>query len=96
MRFYCTYSSMFIRGFKLRGFSIHVQIDSKSEAQGFNSSRLPSFTAEDAAEVLGSADFLAFNHYTANIVYPQTSDLDNVSWYADCDVVKYQDPNWYP
>ena len=43
------------------------KIDAKSEAQGFPESRLPSFTEEDSAMILGSSDFLGMNFYTAQV-----------------------------
>ena len=43
------------------------KIDAKSEAQGFPESRLPSFTDEESAMILGSSDFLGMNFYTAQV-----------------------------
>ena len=73
------------------------KIDAKSEAQGFPESRLPSFTDEESAMILGSSDFLGMNFYTAQvdlkhchqplyhqIVYPEASDPELVDFYAGC------------
>ena len=74
---------------------MRLKIDDKSEAQGFEESRLPHFSDEDSAMILGSSDFLGINFYTANYAYPETSDLGEVSWSADMDVGSYQDETWY-
>ena len=71
------------------------KIDAKSEAQGFPESRLPSFTDEESAMILGSSDFLGMNFYTAQvdlkhchqplyyqIVYPEASDPELVDYNA--------------
>jgi len=71
------------------------KIDAKSAAQGFEESRLPTFSEEDSAMILGSSDFLGMNFYTAQIVYPEASDPELVDFYADPDVGSYQDETWY-
>ena len=70
---------------------MRTQIDEKSAAQGFEESRLPHFSEEDSAIILGSSDFLGINFYTSEVVYPETSDISDVSFYADQDVKTYQD-----
>ena len=45
------------------------KIDAKSEAQGFEESRLPTFSVEDSAMILGSSDFLGMNFYTAQVTF---------------------------
>ena len=72
-----------------------MKIDEKSEVQGFEESRLPHFSDEDSAMILGSSDFLGINFYTTNYAYPEISDLEDVSWTADQDVGNYQDEYWY-
>jgi len=71
------------------------KIDMKSEQQGFEESRLPSFTPEESEMIAGSSDFLGMNFYTANVVYPEESDIANVDYYADPDVASYKDDTWY-
>ena len=71
------------------------KIDEKSEQQGFPESRLPHFSEEETAMIAGSSDFLGMNFYTSNIVYPEESDIMDVSYFADPDVGATQDPNWY-
>jgi hypothetical protein len=44
----------------------------------------------------GSADFLGINHYSANIVENQVSDVNDVSYFADHDTKTYYDNTWYP
>ena len=61
-------------------------------------SRLPHFTADESLEIQGSADFLGFNHYTSNLVYPTPlSEIDpsRIGWDTDSDVSTFQDPTWY-
>ena len=66
------------------------KIDDKSQAQGFQESRLPQFSAEDSAMIYNSSDFLGINFYTSNVVYTQESDIATVDWSADQDVAAYQ------
>ena len=70
-------------------------IDQKSMAQGFEQSRLPSFTEEESAMIAGSADFLGVNMYTSQLVFPMAESIDTVSKDNDDDVYQYQDPDWY-
>ena len=62
---------------------MRTKIDAKSEAQGFNESRLPTFTVNETAEISGSADFLGINHYTSHLTRPFESDIEDVSYFAD-------------
>ena len=73
-----------------------LQIDTKSELQGFPESRLPEFDANDGAEILGSYDFLGINFYTSKMVYPEVGDITIPSYYEDQDVGEFYDPKWYP
>ncbi len=72
------------------------KVDGKSEAQGYEESRLPTFTEEEAAEIAGTADFLGVNPYTSNLVVPRESDVEHVSILNDPDVFFYLDETWYP
>jgi beta-glucosidase/6-phospho-beta-glucosidase/beta-galactosidase len=58
-------------------------------------SRLPHFTAEESAELLGSSDFLGINFYSSWVVYPEAGDINDVNYYADKDIGSYQDDTWY-
>lgn len=74
------------------------KIDEKSVLQGFEESRLPTFTEEESVEIAHSSDFLGINHYTTGIVYqtpPEDIDLSQMSWAVDTDVTMYQDSKWY-
>ena len=73
-----------------------MQIDTKSEIQGFEESRLPTFTANETAEIMQSSDFLGINYYTSSVVYTEASDIDCIDYYCDKDVGSYQDETWYP
>ena len=66
-----------------------VQIDAKSKEQGFPTSRLPHFTADEAKEIAGSFDFLGVNHYTSKLAEPKEPDLKDLA--ADSDVKTWQD-----
>jgi hypothetical protein len=56
---------------------------------------LPHFTAADAAEVLGTSDFLGLNFYSGGMVFPQEGDINWVSYYADKDTGGHGDENFY-
>ena len=71
-------------------------IDEKSAAQGFNESRLPHFSEEDSAMILGSSDFLGLNIYTSYLVFPEEPDIAEIDFYADQDVGSFQDDTWTP
>jgi len=72
------------------------KVDTKSELQGFEESRLPTFTANETAEIMQSSDFLGINYYSTWIVYPEVSDITCIDYYCDKDVGSYQDETWYP
>jgi len=72
------------------------KIDTKSELQGFPESRLPTFTAEESAEILGSHDFLGINFYTSGLGFAQEGDITLPSYWEDKDAGAKPDPNWYP
>ena len=74
------------------------QIGEKSEAQGFNASRLPEFTTEEKIEISGSSDFLGINHYTTSLVFPRdpdSPDYDKIDWSYDSGVQSTIDKKWY-
>jgi len=74
---------------------MRTKIDEKSTQQGFEFSRLPEFTAEESEMITNSSDFLGMNFYTSNIVYPEESSLEDVSYFNDPDVASIKDPSWY-
>ncbi|XP_045455657.1 myrosinase 1-like [Melitaea cinxia] len=48
--------------------------------QGFNVSRLPSFTKEEKEFIKGTADFYGINHYTTNVIRPAKPGEDPGVW----------------
>lgn len=72
------------------------KVDAKSEAQGFDESRLPYFTEEQKTNLRGSFDFFGLNHYTT--LYCNDTGTEDVSepanYYKDRDVNAWQPPNW--
>ena len=57
-------------------------------------SRLPSFTGEELKRVLGSFDFVGFNHYIALYVKADLSKLDDeLRDYMGDAAVKYESKN---
>lgn len=70
---------------------MRTQIDLKSEREGRNTSRLPSFSPAWTRIINGSADFLGLNQYST--YYAETS-LDNTGPDGDADVRKTGDDDW--
>ncbi|CAL4160093.1 unnamed protein product [Meganyctiphanes norvegica] len=71
------------------------KIDEKSYLQGLPESRLPQFTEEDSLIIEGAHDFLGINFYSSNLVYPEISDIEDISYYADQDLAAPQSEDWY-
>ena len=57
---------------------------------GYAVSRLPEFTEEESTMLAKSYDFIGMNFYTSDIVWPEESDINDVSYYADMDVSSCQ------
>ena len=74
---------------------MRMKIDEKSQAQGFNESRLPSFTPEETIMVAQSSDFMGINFYTSELVYPVDEGTEEISYYKDDDAELVRDPNWF-
>merc|ERR1711892_1544855 len=70
-------------------------IGNRSEAQGFESSRLPAFSEEEKTLLKGSVDFLGLNMYTSDLTEPYNFAIDDVSSAADNGAYYTKDPNWY-
>jgi len=68
-------------------------IDAKSELEGRNSSRLPSFDANWTEIITGSTDFIGLNHYTTNLVAPMNRDGEP-GLAGDSDTVSTVDESW--
>lgn len=67
-------------------------IDRKSSEDDLPQSRLPVFTEEEKSMILGSSDFLGFNHYTTELV--ESMDSNVRSWNGDQNTRTSQDPTW--
>ena len=76
--------------------SMRQKVDEKSLLQGFNQSRLPHFTDEESALVLGSADFLGLNIYTAYLMYEKDQGTSEVSYLLDSDTAAEYPDSWVP
>jgi hypothetical protein len=47
---------------------------------------LPEFTTEERQKLIGSADFLAINHYTSRLIIPYEMDENMKDWTSDDDL----------
>ena len=72
----------------------HV-IGNRSEAQGFEASRLPPFSPEEKALLKGSVDFLGLNTYTSDLTEPCHFPAEEVTSAADNGAAYSKDPDWY-
>ena len=72
----------------------HV-IGNRSEAQGFETSRLPSFTQEEKELLKGSADFLGLNMYTSDLAHPLWFPNFLISAASDNGAFYTKDKTWY-
>lgn len=72
------------------------KVDAKSQAQGFNVSRLPDFTEEESAMIAGSFDFLGLNIYTAYLIEYVDQGIDEVSYFTDSDTESSYPDSWVP
>lgn len=70
-------------------------IAKRSIAQGFSSSRLPTFSPAEKVMLKGSFDFIAVNTYTSSIVKAvPTPDVSKTEWDWDAEVFGYQPGTW--
>ncbi|CAG7834789.1 unnamed protein product [Allacma fusca] len=67
-------------------------VDAKSKADGFLTSRLPTFDSYWAGRINGSLDFLGLNHYSTELV--QASVETRPDWWGDRNVTTFRDPSW--
>merc|ERR1712156_763002 len=58
-------------------------IGNRSQAQGFESSRLPPFSNEEKDMIKGSVDFLGLNMYTSDLAQPYQFPIEDVSAASD-------------
>jgi beta-glucosidase/6-phospho-beta-glucosidase/beta-galactosidase len=69
-------------------------IDKKSQDEGRRWSRLPKFTADEVKYVHGTADFIALNYYSSNLVTPFSLLPDANPADSDNEIQGDIDPNW--
>uniref|UniRef100_A0A8C5R8S0 beta-glucosidase n=1 Tax=Leptobrachium leishanense TaxID=445787 RepID=A0A8C5R8S0_9ANUR len=70
------------------------QVANKSDMQGLQSSRLPSFTEEEKAEIQGTADVFCINIYSSKIITHKTTGINTFSRQNDMDVLEEVHPSW--
>ena len=70
-------------------------IGNRSEAQGFESSRLPPFTEEEKLILKGSADFFGLNMYTSDLAHPIWFPNFLISAASDNGAFYTKDETWY-
>lgn len=76
------------------------RIDSNSRREGRGFSRLPTFTANEIAEIKGTADYFALNYYTSSLLSELTDDvakkfnIRQPSWEHDVHVENARKPEW--
>lgn len=57
--------------------------------------RLPQFTEQERAEVMGSSDIFGLNHYSSALAFePMTETTASGEYWADMNVDYSKDPNW--
>lgn len=71
-----------------------AEIGKKSEGEGRPFSRLPTLTDDAKKKLIGSADFLGLNYYTARLVAPLTQSSLPPSLDNDLGLEYFTDPNW--
>lgn len=69
-------------------------VSNRSLLQGFETSRLPTFTSEEVERIKGTADFFGLNFYTAVKIGNQVADLGTISWDSDASILYWWDPAW--
>ncbi|XP_069695510.1 myrosinase 1-like [Periplaneta americana] len=65
-----------------------------SKAQGFTSSRLPTFTQEEIEYIRGTHDFFGLNHYSTYLGSPFDDSGNPPAFYKDMGTSTTQDPSW--
>ncbi|XP_076119842.1 lactase/phlorizin hydrolase-like isoform X2 [Alosa pseudoharengus] len=72
------------------------QVGNKSDLQGLEVSRLPTFTDEDKAYIQGTADFFSINAYTTKVVHHVTTGLSPPSYETDQDLGWEEEADSHP
>lgn len=68
-------------------------VDSKTQKQGYNVSRLPYFTEEEKHTIKGTLDYLGLNCYTILLVTPAT-DPDGMGIVGDPELIFSKNASW--
>ena len=74
---------------------VEERVRERSIEQGFNVSRLPSWTQEEQEKLRGAFDFLGLNTYSTSLVASHTFGLDEVSAVSDMGVVFSSSSSWF-
>ncbi|KAG5283403.1 hypothetical protein AALO_G00041690 [Alosa alosa] len=72
------------------------QVGNKSDLQGLEVSRLPTFTDEDKAYIQGTAEFFSINAYTTKVVHHVTTGLSSPSYETDQDLGWEEEADSHP
>ncbi|ELU13711.1 hypothetical protein CAPTEDRAFT_98416 [Capitella teleta] len=70
------------------------KIAEKSAQQGYEQSRLPEFTAEEEARILGTSDFFGLNHYSTAMVQGENTVAPEPSYLDDRDIITSVNETW--
>lgn len=71
------------------------RISKISQLQGFEVSRLPTFSEDEIEYNKGTFDFLTINTYTTQLVsFLEDTNFSTVHYYTDLNVNFYDDPSW--
>ncbi|KAJ8924301.1 hypothetical protein NQ315_007094 [Exocentrus adspersus] len=72
-----------------------TRIANRSAAEGLDESRLPAFTDEEIAYILGTHDYLGLNVYTSSLIraIPEP-EIGQPSYYSDIGVEESTSPDW--
>ncbi|KAK5638801.1 hypothetical protein RI129_013096 [Pyrocoelia pectoralis] len=71
-------------------------VASRSIAEGFTESRLPSFTPEEVSYIRGTYDFFGLNYYcTLYVVNTLPIAIGLPSYDKDIGIATFSDPNWF-
>ncbi|XP_062389587.1 lactase/phlorizin hydrolase-like [Sardina pilchardus] len=72
------------------------QVGNKSDLQGLEVSRLPTFTDQDKTYIQGTADFFSINAYTTKVVHHVTTALFPPSYATDQDLGWEEEADSHP
>ncbi|KAI8772920.1 lactase-phlorizin hydrolase, partial [Biomphalaria glabrata] len=70
------------------------RIAHKRKTLGYRHQKLPKFTSEDKAKLIGAADFIGISHFKTKLVTGQVNTSPSPGFYNDQDLVLSVDPSW--